>query len=520
MIATTTETKKLLEDKVWARRAEFALKLSVPLAVIDLIMAISMAVSWLFFRQYTQLLGFGIVLLILTVGAGLYPLFHWRGQVRLGIYLLLISFLIVVGSSALLVPPVIPATAIGYVVISILSYLLLGNKDSRWVIGISLIAFLANLVLSKTLAPAWFPALSETVVVIASTVMGMLALLTAIIVARLITLEQEEYFRQSQLANLEIEKRATAEQEHREGLERANREIEKRVAAEREHREHLQDILRQVRDAATSLNAAVTEILAATTQQSANTQEQSAAISETSTTVNEVKTISEHSIERMEEVVDTSQHTVEVSRSGQQAVADTIASMEQIKERVEGIAENILALSGQARQISDIIATVNSIATQSKVLALNASVEAARAGEHGKGFAVVAVEVRNLAEESRAATAQVRKILSEVQNGINATVMATEEGTKVVEQGGLLITQTQSVIEQLSTVIDEMAQAATQVMSGGRQQTTGIEQISMAMREIDQTTAQSMTSTQQTEKTARDLNELARNLMEVVEQYQ
>jgi methyl-accepting chemotaxis protein len=201
-------------------------------------------------------------------------------------------------------------------------------------------------------------------------------------------------------------------------------------------------------------------------------------------------------------------------------VQETIGSMAHIKERVEGIAENILALSEQTQQIGEIIATVNDIAAQSNILALNASVEAARAGEHGKGFAVVAAEVRNLAEQSKQATAQVRAILSDVQNGINATVMATEEGTKVVDAGVGLAAQTREVIVQLAGVIDESAQAAMQMVAGGRQQASGIEQIVLAMQNINQATVQSLASTRQAEKAAQDLNDLAGTLTETVEQYQ
>jgi methyl-accepting chemotaxis protein len=282
----------------------------------------------------------------------------------------------------------------------------------------------------------------------------------------------------------------------------------------------LQGMILQIRGAANNLSPAVAEILAATSQQASGAHEQSAAISQTSTTVDEVKTISEQSIVRAQEVADASKRTVEVSRSGQQAVQDTIASMGHIKERVEGIAENILALSEQTQQIGEIIATVNDISAQSNILALNASVEAARAGEHGKGFAVVAAEVRNLAEQSKQATAQVRAILSDIQNGINSTVMATEEGTKVVDQGVGLAAQTREVIGQLAGVIDESAQAAMQMVAGGRQQASGVEQIAVAMQNINQATVQSLTSVRQAEKAAQDLSELARSLTETVEQYQ
>jgi methyl-accepting chemotaxis protein len=282
----------------------------------------------------------------------------------------------------------------------------------------------------------------------------------------------------------------------------------------------LQRMITQVQGTASDLRAGTTEILAAATQQAGSASEQSAAISQTTVTVDEVKTISEQAIDRAQEVAEASQHTVTVSHSGRSAVADTTASMGQIKARVESIAENILALSEQTQQIGEIIATVGDIATQSNMLALNASVEAARAGEHGKGFAVVAAEVRNLAEQSRQATAQVREILLDIQDGINATVMATEEGIKEVDVGLELASGAGDAIEGLSTVIDESAQAAMQMVAGGQQQASGVEQIAMAMQNINQATQQSLVSTRQAEKAAQDLNELARNMSQIVEQYQ
>ncbi len=302
-------------------------------------------------------------------------------------------------------------------------------------------------------------------------------------------------------------------QEANEGLLMLGRQLNDTIA-------NLQNMGIHIQKAANDLNAMASEILAVTTQQAAGANEQSAAISQTTTTVEEVKKISEQAIARAQDVVDISQRTVEVSHSGEEAVQQTLSSMREIKTRVGSIAENILALSEQTQQIGEIIATVNDIASQSNMLALNAAVEAARAGEHGKGFAVVAAEVRNLAEQSRQATAQVRTILSDIQNGINATVMATEEGAKVVDEGLDLASQTGSVIEQLSDVIDEAAQASTQMKAGGQQQTSGVEQIATAMQSINQATQQNLAGIRQAEKAAQDLNTLAHRLTETVEQYE
>jgi methyl-accepting chemotaxis protein len=274
----------------------------------------------------------------------------------------------------------------------------------------------------------------------------------------------------------------------------------------------LQRMIGRMHDAADNLNAASTEILSATSLQASGAGNQSAAIAQTTTTVDELKTIVEQSVLRAQEVASASQRTSEVSRAGWQAVEKTIDSIAQTRTRVEGIAENILALSEQTQQIGEIIDTVNDISAQSNILALNASVEAARAGEYGKGFAVVAVEVRNLAEQSQQATARVRAILSDIQKATNATVMATEEGTKQVEEGMALAAQSGEAIEQLAEAIEGAAQAATQMVAGGRQQA--------AMQSINQAMLQSLASTRQSEEAAQELNDLARSLTEMVAQYQ
>ena len=283
--------------------------------------------------------------------------------------------------------------------------------------------------------------------------------------------------------------------------------------------DYMREMTYRLRQATGSVSSAAAQILASTAQQVSTASEQSAAISQTTTTVDEVRAIAEQTVARAQEVADAAQRSVESSQVGETAVQDTMNGMALIKRRVEGIAENILALSEQTQQIGEIIATVNEIASQSNMLALNASVEAARAGEQGKGFAVVAMEVRSLAEQSREATLQVQTILSEIQKATNVTVMATEEGTKRVDEGVSLSLRTGEAIEDLGRALTHSAGSAAQMVAGGRQQTSGIEQIALAMGNINQATVQSLASTREAEKAARDLNDLARSLTEIAEQY-
>ena len=283
--------------------------------------------------------------------------------------------------------------------------------------------------------------------------------------------------------------------------------------------EQLSDITFQIRQATSSLSSASTEILSATMQQVSGANEQSAAITQTTSTITEVKTVVEQSFNKAEAVAKASYRSNEISQNGQKAVTEAIEGMRQIKEKVAGIAENILALSEQTQRIGEITATVNEIAAQSNLLALNASVEAARAGEHGKGFAVVAVEVRNLAEQSKQATSQVKAILNEIQQATNAAVMATEEGTKGVDAGVALTQETGSTINILTQSIAESASTAQQIVASSKQQSAGMEQISLAMQNINQATVQSLASTRQTERSAQDLSALAKQLDMLVARY-
>ena len=272
-------------------------------------------------------------------------------------------------------------------------------------------------------------------------------------------------------------------------------------------------------EATTNISSAATEILATTSQQAATTSQQAASVNETTSTVQEVRQTAEQSHERVQMVSQMAQESTDASKRGLQAVAETVASMDNIKEQVAHIAETILTLSEQTLQIGDINATVDDIADQSNLLALNAAIEAARAGEAGKGFAVVAGEVRGLAEKSRQATAKVKEILGEIQKAANTAVMVTEEGARRTEAGQQLARATGEAIEAITTRIEKVAAAAQQISASTRQQLAGMDQVASAMESIDQAASQTEAGTQQAEKAAAGLNALAEQIKEIVAQY-
>lgn len=281
--------------------------------------------------------------------------------------------------------------------------------------------------------------------------------------------------------------------------------------------DRIQGVISEIQAAFHQLEADTQSILEATSRQISMANEQDAVVTETTATVNEVRATVTETAERAQSVAETAQVSVDISRSGTDAVSETITGMELIRHRVEDIADNILVLSEHTQQIGEIIATVNNLADQSRMLALNASVEAARAGEEGKGFAVVAMEVRNLADQNRDATVQVREILGEIQRATNAAVMVTEEGSKGVDQGQDLVNSAGDSIRDLASAIEEAALAAMQIAASTRQQTIGMDQLTQAMRTIKHATTETVSSTMQVEASVQRLRQAADRVNSVIE---
>jgi methyl-accepting chemotaxis protein len=273
--------------------------------------------------------------------------------------------------------------------------------------------------------------------------------------------------------------------------------------------ERLQNMVLDFNSAMQRLETDTLAILEATSRQINMANEQDAVVTETTATVNEVRATVTETAERAQSVAETAQLSVTISRTGTEAVTETIDGMDIIRRRVEDIADNILVLSEHTQQIGEIISAVNALADQSRMLALNASVEAARAGEEGKGFAVVAMEVRNLADQNRDATVQVREILGEIQRATNSAVMVTEEGSKGVDTGQSLVNKAGESIRELSKAIEDAALAAMQIAASTRQQTIGMDQLTGAMRTIKHATTETVSSTMMVEASVQRLREAA-----------
>jgi methyl-accepting chemotaxis protein len=281
----------------------------------------------------------------------------------------------------------------------------------------------------------------------------------------------------------------------------------------------LREMNGRIQEGTQVLASSISQILTSVSQVAASTTETASAVTETATTIEEVKHIARASNQKANEVAVNSQQTASVSLGGEQALERAAAGMRHIRQQMDSIADSVIKLGEQSQTIGNIIATVNELAEQSTLLAVNAAIEAANAGEQGKGFAVVAREVKNLATQSHNATAQVQSILNDIQKAANIAVLVTEQGTKSVEVGAVQSLEAGDSIRLLSRNITEAAQTMTQIATSSEQQLLGIDQVAHAMANVQRATSQNAQGIRHIEDAARDLQSVGETLKELAAQY-
>ncbi len=284
--------------------------------------------------------------------------------------------------------------------------------------------------------------------------------------------------------------------------------------------ESLRQSTQEIHEGVNMLASGASQILATTTQFAAGAAQTSSAVSETTVTVEEVKQTAQMASKKAKHVSESAQKALQFSQAGSKSVGEAIEGMQRVQEQMESIAESIVHLSEQSQAIGEIIATVNDLAEQSNLLAVNAAIEANKAGEHGKGFVIVAQEIKSLAGQSRQASAQVRVILGDIQKATSAAVLATEQGNKAVEAG---VRQSAGAGESIrlltDSIVSEAAQAAVQIAASSQQQMVGMDQVALAMDNIKQASMQSVSGARQAENAAKSLNELGQKLRQMAERY-
>ena len=266
--------------------------------------------------------------------------------------------------------------------------------------------------------------------------------------------------------------------------------------------------------------AAAAAQLHATAEQIANGSEKVAVQSVNVATAGEQMSASSgHIAENCSLAAEGSRHASEAAVSGAQIVDETIAVMDSIANRVKETAQTVERLGSRSEQIGEIIGTIQEIADQTNLLALNAAIEAARAGEQGRGFAVVADEVRKLSERTRKATSEIGEMISAIQSETKGAVVAMETAVDEVAKGSDKAAGSGKALESILQKINEVTEQINQVATAAEQQTAATLEISNNMHQITEVVAQTSSGARETTKAADQLSELASDLNAIVKQF-
>ncbi len=209
----------------------------------------------------------------------------------------------------------------------------------------------------------------------------------------------------------------------------------------------------------------------------------------------------------------------EAAATSAQIVDETIAVMAQIAVRVKDTATMVATLGNRSEEIGEIVGTIEDIADQTNLLALNAAIEAARAGEQGRGFAVVADEVRALAERTTKATKQIAATIRSIQHETNSAVISMEEGVREVEKGTRDASKSgeslQSILEQIGVLTMQVSQIAT----AAEEQTATTTEISNNIQQITAVVQMTANGSQESAAAAAQLSRLSDELRSLMEHF-
>ncbi|NVN93520.1 MAG: methyl-accepting chemotaxis protein [Desulfuromonadales bacterium] len=281
----------------------------------------------------------------------------------------------------------------------------------------------------------------------------------------------------------------------------------------------LRDMVSHTVDISGVIAAASSQLYEASAQIATGAEEVAAQAGTVATASEEMSHTSNEISNNCSMAADASQNSTSAANSGAAVVQETITGMNVIADRVRQTAKTIEALGSRSEQIGDIVGTIEDIADQTNLLALNAAIEAARAGEQGRGFAVVADEVRALAERTTKATREIGGMIKTIQTETLAAVREMEEGVADVEKGAVSSRKSGEALQDILSSIGEVAMQISQIATAAEEQTAVTNEVTVNVQQITEVVSDTARSAEETADAASQLAKQARELQELIKRF-
>lgn len=267
------------------------------------------------------------------------------------------------------------------------------------------------------------------------------------------------------------------------------------------------------------------QLASGSTAQAASLEETSAALEQIAAQTRQNSESAESSAKAVKDVAATVKQSAENARVANNLANESRSAVEEGAKAMKEIAGAMKGIRKGSEKVTDIIAVIDEITQQTKMLATNAAIEAARAGDQGKGFAVVADEVSKLAENSKTSAKEIAKLIKE-------SAAQAKEGSQMAEKGRQvmsdilgksikvadLVSEINSAAEEQSHKVKEVDGMVENINTASREQANGVDQVSKAMTQMDQITQQNAANSEETAASAEQLSAQAQDLKKAFDQ--
>ncbi|MEI7815776.1 MAG: methyl-accepting chemotaxis protein, partial [Desulfuromonadales bacterium] len=277
--------------------------------------------------------------------------------------------------------------------------------------------------------------------------------------------------------------------------------------------------LKKVAESATQVSAAANQVQCTAERIATGAEEVAAQTGIVATAGEEMSATSSDIAQNCQMAAEGAQRASQAASDGAEVVERTVAVMGQIAAKVQESARTVESLGERSDQIGAIIGTIEDIADQTNLLALNAAIEAARAGEQGRGFAVVADEVRALAERTTRATREISEMIKSIQKETKGAVVAMEQGVHQVEAGTTEAARSGEALRDILLQVNDVAMQVNQIATAAEEQTATTSEISSNMLQITDVVQQTSQGAHESATAAAQLNGNAEELQRLVRQF-